>query len=268
MGRARADGNLSLPRPRLSNVPSDKLLTRIAGLLRQAEGTDNPHEAEAFMTAAQRLATQASIDLAVARAHTASQNRTTGPIHRVIPIGEPGKRGLRTYVLLFSRIAHANDVRCDVAHNSTSVHAFGFESDVDTAHALYSSLVIQMVRSSDHYIKSGAYREAGIAAVTARLNFQTAYAQRIGQRLADAKSATESEAVRQSEPGTALALRNKELELKNYYRTESQARGTWRGTRTGSEYSATARQAGDHAAQRAKLGPSTEISGARTRLSS
>ncbi len=39
----------------------DKMLGRIAALLRQAEGTDNQHEADAFMAAAQRLATAASI---------------------------------------------------------------------------------------------------------------------------------------------------------------------------------------------------------------
>ena len=39
------------------------MLARITALPRQAEGTDNPHEAEAFMTAAQRLATATSIDL-------------------------------------------------------------------------------------------------------------------------------------------------------------------------------------------------------------
>ena len=54
-------------------MAEDKLLARIAALLRQAEGTDNPHEAEAFMTAAQRLATATSIDLAVARSHTAKR---------------------------------------------------------------------------------------------------------------------------------------------------------------------------------------------------
>ena len=48
-------------------MTDDKMLARIAALLRQAEGTDNPHEAEAFMAAAQRLATATSIDLAVAR---------------------------------------------------------------------------------------------------------------------------------------------------------------------------------------------------------
>ncbi len=50
------------------------MLARIAALLRQAEGTDNTHEADAFMAAAQRLASATSIDLAVARSH--SSNRT------------------------------------------------------------------------------------------------------------------------------------------------------------------------------------------------
>ena len=51
-------------------MTDDKMLARIAALLRQAEGTDNAHEAEAFMAAAQRLATATSIDLAVARSHS------------------------------------------------------------------------------------------------------------------------------------------------------------------------------------------------------
>lgn len=35
-------------------MSEDKTLTRIAGLLRQAEGTDNQHEADAYLQAAQR----------------------------------------------------------------------------------------------------------------------------------------------------------------------------------------------------------------------
>ena len=54
-------------------MTDDKMLARIAALLRQAEGTDNAHEAEAFMAAAQRLATATSIDLAIARAHSATR---------------------------------------------------------------------------------------------------------------------------------------------------------------------------------------------------
>ncbi|HEY1439718.1 MAG TPA: DUF2786 domain-containing protein, partial [Mycobacterium sp.] len=139
-------------------MTDDKLLARIAALLRQAEGTDNTHEADAFMTAAQRLATAASIDLAVARSHAVNRSAAQAPIQRTITIGSAGTRGLRTYVQLFVVIALANDVRCDVASNSTFVYAYGFVEDIDASHALYASLVVQMVRASDGYLASGAHR--------------------------------------------------------------------------------------------------------------
>jgi hypothetical protein len=62
-------------------MTDDRMLARIAALLRQAEGTDNPHEAEAFMAAAQRLATATSIDLAVARAHSAGRGTAQSAHH-------------------------------------------------------------------------------------------------------------------------------------------------------------------------------------------
>ena len=118
------------------------MLARIAALLRQAENTENPHEAEAFMTAAQRLATTTSIDLAVARAHSATRTAAQEPVQRTVTIGNPGSRGLRTYVQLFVAIAMANDVKCDVASNSTFVYAYGFAEDIDATHALLSLIHI------------------------------------------------------------------------------------------------------------------------------
>ncbi|HVV31512.1 MAG TPA: DUF2786 domain-containing protein, partial [Mycobacteriales bacterium] len=139
-------------------MSDEKYLTRLAALLRQAESTDNEHEAEAFMAAAQRLATATSIDLAVARAHAARKERRSAPIAQRVDIGPPGKRALRTYVQLYLAIARANDLTCDLASNSTYVIAYGFESDIETVQALYASLVVQMVRASDAYLRSGAYR--------------------------------------------------------------------------------------------------------------
>ncbi|WP_094024942.1 DUF2786 domain-containing protein [Nocardia cerradoensis] len=273
-------------------MPQDKLLTRIGGLLRQAESTDNEHEAEAFMAAAQRLATRSSIDLAVARAHIAGRERRPTPVQKVVPIGEPGKKGLRTYVQLFVAIAAANDVRCDVTRTSTQVYAYGFDTDIATCEALYTSLLVQMVRASDHYIKSGAYRsatvekivvetrwgrtvqrriQAPVAAVTARLNFQMAFADRIGRRLAQVKADVEAEAVdadttAAESAGTALALRNKDLELTDFYSRTSEARGTWRGPQESTGYSPAARRAGDRAGRTARLGLSPELPSARGTL--
>ncbi|MGI5222353.1 DUF2786 domain-containing protein [Nocardia sp. CA-290969] len=281
-----------------ANAVSDRLLTRIGGLLRQAESTDNEHEAEAFMAAAQRLATRSSIDLAVARSHTRERERATTPIQRMIPIGESGRKGLRTYVQLFVAIADANDVRCDVARTSTQVYAYGFAADIDVCEALYSSLLVQMVQASDRYIKSGAYRSATmekvvverrrgrrvrrvvrvpVAGVTARLNFQMAFAARVGARLAEARAQVERAATTRdmhaAEPiseeqaaGTALALRGKEIELADFYSRNSEARGTWRGPQTSTGYAPDARQAGDRAGRVARLGFSPELDAARGRL--
>lgn len=270
----------------------DKLLSKIAGLLRQAEGTDNPHEAEAFMDAAQRLATASAIDLALARAHDPAERRRTTPISRQIAVGEAGKRGLKTYVQLFVAIARANDVTVDVAGNSTFVLAYGYASDIDTCEALYTSLVVQMVSASDAYLRSGAYKDEmsarvvrrgsgwssrrvverkQLAPITARLNFQSAFAERIGQRLAEARDAQRAEAVAeetddtqsQGLSSTAVVLRDKEIEVRDFYRSESSARGTWRPTSASAGYSEGARRAGDRAGRRAKLGPDREFGAPR-----
>ncbi len=247
-------------------MSDDKMLARIAALLRQAEGTDNAHEAEAFMAAAQRLATATSIDLAVARAHTAERTAAQTPVQRTITIGTAGTRGLRTYVQLFVMIASANDVRCDVASNSTFVYAYGFTEDIDASHALYASLVVQMVRTSDSYITSGAHRPT--PTITARLNFQLAFGARIGQRLIEARDQTRREVQkdRGRAPGTAIALRDKDIELHDYYRSASRARGTWQAHRASAGYSSAARRAGDRAGKRARLGNSPELSSARSAL--
>ncbi|UYP18963.1 DUF2786 domain-containing protein [Rhodococcus sp. Z13] len=267
-------------------MSSEKMLSRIGGLLRKAESTDNEHEADAYLAAAQRLATAASVDLAMARAHTEARERRATPVQRLVTIGEAGRKGLRTYAQLFLAIAAANDVQCDITANSTVVYAYGFASDIDVCEALYSSLLVQMVRASDAYLRQGTYRsettvqtvieERGgrrvrtrvrkpVAAVTARLNFQSAFAARIGARLSEAKQETEREA-EVSTPGTALALRGKSLELQDFYRRTSQARGSWRGNRTNSARSVDARRAGDRAARAARLGTAPELPASPRRL--
>ena len=242
------------------------MLARIAALLRQAEGTDNTHEADAFMAAAQRLATATSIDLAVARSHAATRTKAQAPVQRTITIGNPGTKGLRTYVQLFAVIAAANDVRVDVSTNSAFVYAYGFTEDIDASHALYASLVMQMVRASESYITSGAHRPT--PTITARLNFQLAFGARVGQRLAAAREEAQQAASTGSSarPGTSIALRDKELELRDFYRSQSRARGTWQAQRASAGYSSAARRAGDRAGRHARLGNTPELAGPKTSL--
>jgi hypothetical protein len=271
---------------------SDKYLTKIAGLLRKAETTDNEHEADAFLQAAQRLATQSSIDLAVARAHTAVREKRAAPVQRTITIGEPGKRGLRTFVQLFLEIGRANNLTCDIARDSTKVFAYGFDSDIDGTQALYSSLVVQMVRASDEYIKSRRYakemvgrwvrveRNAGfgrrtsaqewqqrpVHASTARVNFQQAFAARIGDRLKEAGRQVSAAAVerdRTASTGVEIVLRQRAVELRDHYLAHSTARGHWRGSSATASFSELASGAGERAGSSARLGGETAIGGNR-----
>ena len=195
-----------------------------------------------------------------------TRSAAEAPTQRTITIGEAGSKGLRTYVQLFVVIAAANDVRCDIASNSTFVYAYGFAEDIDASHALYASLVVQMVRASDTYLASGAHRPT--PTITARLNFQLAFGARVGQRLAEARDQTRREATkdRRRAPGTAVALRDKDIELHDYYRGTSKARGTWQASRATAGYSSAARRAGDKAGKRARLGNNGELPGARSAL--
>lgn len=272
---------------------SDKDLSRIAALLRKAEGTDNEHEADAYLQAAQRLATLSSVDLAMARAHTERRERRAVPTQRSIVIGDSGKRGLRTYVQLFLAIGRANDLTCDIARDSSRVYAYGFDTDIDMVETLFASLVVQMVRASDGYIKSGdyagelvtrrikvtrpgrygryieahEYETRPVHATTARINFQEAFAARIGQRLGQAREQAEKQMVAElpqaERSGVALVLRNKEVELVDHYRAHSRARGSWAGNRVTGGYAERSRRAGDAAGRLARLGAEQSIGGHR-----
>lgn len=263
-------------------VPEDsdeESLDKIAKLLRQAEGTFNEHERDAFMARAQTLATRHSIALAVARAHTAKGEAREQPMFKDIRIGDRGKRGLAKYVELFLGIAHANDVRCTIMSDNTVVGAHGFPSDIDVCEALFASLLVQMVEAGERYLRSGRHREETVVAwseargewvtkpmptITARLAFYSAFADRIELRLADARE-VEVDAATDAEDdsdgsgnlpvSTALALREKETAVLDFYEQQTKhVRGNWHGHRNTSRYDAAqARCAGDQAAREASL---------------
>ncbi|MFD8249739.1 DUF2786 domain-containing protein [Nocardia sp. NPDC059691] len=255
---------------------SDRALSRVAGLLRKAERTDNPHEAQIYFARAQQLATRHSIDLALARATQPITTRAT-PVMREISIGEPGARGLSTYVQLFLAIARANDVCVDIATNSTWVVAFGMESDIAAVEVLYAGLLPQMIHESRAYLRSPerrAQRAEGRAkaGITARLAFQHAFAIRIGRRLTEVRDITRAQALssagdRGAGPSTALVLRGKELEVADFYTSHSRARGTWRAPRR-RRVDGAASIAGDQAGRRARLTEQQSLPAAARRLSS
>jgi hypothetical protein len=171
------------------------------------------------------------------------------------------------------------------------VIAYGFESDIEVCEALYASLVVQMVRASDAYLRSGAYRreaqhveERGpdgrwrtvrkpVHGITARISFQTAFARRIGERLSEAREQATTEvlkiaAAEMASTGTELVLQEKALEISDFYTRTSTARGSWRGWEGSGRSSTLAERAGRRAADAARTTSAQELPGRRRALPS
>lgn len=261
-----------------TDTREDTLVVRIANLLRHAEKASTEAERDAYMDMAQKLSTRYSIDLEVARAH--GKLRIPVLIQKRIRLGERGKRGLSTFVNLFGEIARANDVEYNVFGNGAGVVPFGYDTDIEIVEALYGSLVVQMVAASDKFIRSGAHRVdkvwsetrwdmVPVSGITARINFQEAFGDAVGRRLRAARKAAIAEAQAEQDAhfaqaqadgsnterqqGAELVLHVKADKVQDFYKTNSNARGSYRGS-TSRSYSRTAAGAGKTAGQQARIG--------------
>lgn len=261
---------------------AETILEKIAKVLAKAERTDNEHEADAFFKHAQLLASRHSIDLARARSTIAKSEKREEPIQRTITVGAKGAMGNARMVSLFLEIARANDLKCNIAHNSTYVVAFGFPSDIEVTEALYANLVHQMVEGANAYLKSGAHKDDAVWCYrtgqfkpvngrTARLNFYDSFTSRIGGRLSEAKREAEAAAKAADEDrqvelssGTELVLAEKKAEVDAFYEKRSNARGSWRGgSRSTNSGSQSARNAGWAAGGNARMGSNTSLPAAK-----
>lgn len=281
-----------------------KTLDRIALLLNQAENTDNEAEANAFMEKAQTLATAAQIELEVARQHQADKTKREVPEQRRVTVagfvgGDANyysrarvQNNAAERVQLFLSIAAQNSVKCNIAHNSTYVIAFGFPSDIDVCEALFASLVVQMTTSCDAEIKKGDYKKEKVEkydrktwsyvskpmdARVFRTSFYQSFGSRIGARLGQARRNAEAVVVQTTDADTGLAVETtgalvlipKAVEVSDFYARASNAKGSWKGgagrTSSGSNMGyLSGRAAGD----KARLGTERGITGGKGQIAS
>jgi hypothetical protein len=234
------------------------VIDKIGKLLAQAEGTSNEHEAEAFVTRAQELATTYAVDLELARARQAGRRLRAAEEameQRRLVVGERGKRGNRQLVVLYLVVAQANDVVVNVAHDSTFVIGFGYAEDLEVVERLWASLATQMAAAAAVRLHRGEHTKAGVAAVTWRLSFYDGWLHAVQARLEEAR---ERALVQHDEaaPSTsgALVLREKAERVRDFHDRESEARGSWRGQRTDRRVHRAAWRAGQEEGRRARLG--------------
>ena len=242
--------------------PGDRLVDKVGKLLAQAEGTDNEHEAAAFVERAQQLATAHAVDLELARSRQAARRGVGEPlVQERLDVGARGKRGNRHRVLLYSVVARTNDVLVNVAHDSTYVLGFGHRADLEVVERLWASLAVQMTAAAQRRLDAGEHRRAGVAAQTWRLSFYDGWVAAVAARLqaarerAVAQSVEPADSAAPSGTSAALVLRAKAERVQDFYASTSEARGAWRGPWSGrTAVSARATESGRADGARADLG--------------
>jgi hypothetical protein len=290
---------------------ADKLLDRLTKLLAQADAAfkvnpDSP-EYHAFITKAQQLATDNSVDLAQARRLQAKNEKTEKPEVRRIMIGDYGQKNNALKCELVMAIGRVQGLQFTISQKSVYVMAHGFPSDIDVTEALYASLVVQMVEAGDAHVAGKSYVgetfwgekrtkgywgwetnmvEKKVDGRVARTSFYTGFTSKISQRLREARdkavldydernalaveiqdrnaATTFEPSVKpvgfDSAPGAALALQQKEVEVRDFYKEKNKnLRGSWKGGAGASNHGGASRVAGQSAGSRARISSAKQI---------
>lgn len=170
-------------------APADrKLLARVQALLAKAEATEFDEEAEALSAKAQELVSRHALDRLLDRAGPDGDE----PVVRRLWIEPP-------YVLpkamLVDAVARANRCRSVIADKMGFCTLIGAASDLAAVELLVPSLLVQAHSALSRFgrltDRSGTSRTRSF-----RASFLTAYAARIGERLAQVDSAAASGDVR------------------------------------------------------------------------
>lgn len=255
----------AVPEPAARSADDDRV-RRVAALLAKAERAANAAEAEAYLAKASLVAQRHSVDMALAA--VTAQGCSQVPTHRMLTIGEPRRQLNKLLTSLLVTIARAWEVRADIGPGSTYVIIFGMPADLDRVEAVFATASTVMVDRAREHVRSGQWRGTTylptasrsprpVTAAVARNAFLLGFITRLGQRLAaasrqarrSAAEATAQGATTTATVGVDVALRARELAITEYYRSASQARGTWRGSVSAAGSATTSRRAGERAAE-------------------
>jgi hypothetical protein len=191
-GTAAATGPAPTDPANSADPADERMLGKIRALLAKAESTEFAEEAEALSARAQALMAKYSIDHALLAAES---GREEAPGGRRIGVDNPYEA---PKVTLLQTVAQANRCRVVWSKEIGLVTVIGFPADLDAVELLFTSLLVQantaMLRAGG---KQDAYGRSRTRAF--RQSFLVSYAIRIGERLTEAASHAEQEAVAEQE---------------------------------------------------------------------
>ncbi|WP_116245764.1 DUF2786 domain-containing protein [Nocardiopsis sp. FIRDI 009] len=171
-------------------------LERVRALLAKAESTEFPHEAEALSARAQEVMARHSIDRALLEEEPGGSASATAA--RRLPVDAPYDEHK---AVLLHEVAEANRCRA-VWHRELGLcTVVGFDADLDAVELMFTSLLVQ---AESAVRASGAARDRSGRAADRdfRASFVSAFAVRVGERLAE--SARSAAAAAAAETGADL----------------------------------------------------------------
>jgi hypothetical protein len=223
----------------------ERVHAKVRALLRKAESTTFPAEAEALMAKAQDLLTRHALVDASGLTDTAQ-----GPQVRPVAVRAPYASG-RAMVL--GAVASANRCTAVWDRQASTVMLVGYPVDLDAVAVLWGSLVAQAemaVRASAPVTDGGRSRTRSW-----RTAFWAAFAQRIGQRLSAQDAATVRDHVAASGEAALPVLASRRAEVDAAVRREFPRLATRRSRVSNGD----GWVAGQRAADRASLGGSPPV---------
>ena len=239
-------------------MTDDRILERVRAILRKAERTDNPHEAEAFSAKAAELIDRHRIDVARLRAHDGD-----GPRYGRTRYELAGTRYLRASLALLGVVAthHGVLVLTPATGNSKYPDLVGAPEDAEVTVMLFRSLVMQRDRAA-----AASPVPPGTSTTRYRNSFAYGYAYRIANRLASLRSSQRA-AARVGGDTTALEVYDRAADVQRWLeaRTGERLRDSNRNRANIDPWAAAD---GDRAARTADLGVSPRVTGGRPAVGS
>lgn len=194
-------------------MEENNTLRRIRLLIAKAEGTDNEHEAEAFMAAAMMLMQKYGIEQAMIQQTNKPEQIETVFITCTAPFAREKVELLHVIALSCNGFGYRDTLKSQKVKGGAVYALSAFSSDLERIQMLYTSLLLQSARAVDLAADEHAWDLTGQTLAAWKRTFLTGYKSSVYRKLQDAKKAAIQETTNATSTTLVLLERKDKVAL-------------------------------------------------------